>query len=60
MRALTHRRSENHRQECWHIYYGDVHAGTIAIRSGGEVLKRLFRMRFLQVFQILFIGTGNA
>ena len=22
------------REECWHIYYGDVHAGTIAIRSG--------------------------
>jgi hypothetical protein len=21
-------------EECWHIYYGDVHAGTIAIRSG--------------------------
>jgi hypothetical protein len=23
------RRSEHHRQECWHIYYGDVHVGTI-------------------------------
>jgi hypothetical protein len=22
------------REECWHIYYGDVHAGTVAIRSG--------------------------
>jgi hypothetical protein len=22
------------REECWHVYYGDVHAGTLAIRSG--------------------------
>jgi hypothetical protein len=22
------------RDECWHVYYGDVHAGTLAIRSG--------------------------
>ncbi len=22
------------REECWHFYYGDVHAGTIAIRTG--------------------------
>jgi hypothetical protein len=32
--ALTRRRSTDAREECWHIYYGDVHAGTIAIRSG--------------------------
>jgi hypothetical protein len=31
---LTRRRSEHHRQECWHIYYGDVHVGTIAERTG--------------------------
>lgn len=30
---LTRRRSED-RQNCWHIYYGDVHAGTIAMRVG--------------------------
>jgi hypothetical protein len=22
------------RDECWHVYYGDVHAGTLAIRTG--------------------------
>jgi hypothetical protein len=33
MPALTRRRSEE-RQVCWHIYYGDVHAGTIAMRVG--------------------------
>ena len=31
---LTRRRSSDAREECWHVYYGDVHAGTIAIRSG--------------------------
>jgi hypothetical protein len=31
--ALTRRRSAD-RQDCWHIYYGDVHAGTIAMRAG--------------------------
>jgi hypothetical protein len=33
MPALTHRRYPE-RQDCWHVYYGDVHAGTIAIRVG--------------------------
>jgi hypothetical protein len=31
---LTRRRSKDAREECWHVYYGDVHVGTIAIRSG--------------------------
>jgi hypothetical protein len=33
MPALTRRRSAD-RPDCWHIYYGDVHAGTIAKRVG--------------------------
>jgi len=33
MPTLTRRRSA-HRQQCWHIYYGDVHVGTIAERVG--------------------------
>jgi hypothetical protein len=32
MAALTRRRSTDAREECWHIYYGDV--GTIAKRVG--------------------------
>jgi hypothetical protein len=23
--------------DCWHVYYGDVHVGTIALRSGAPV-----------------------
>jgi hypothetical protein len=34
MPALTRRRSPEHRQECWEIYFGDVHAGTIMARIG--------------------------
>ena len=34
MPALTRRRSTDARQECWHIYYGDVRVGTIARRVG--------------------------
>ena len=34
MPTLTRRRSIDAREECWHVYYGDVLAGTIAIRSG--------------------------
>ena len=30
---LTRRRPAD-RQDCWHIYYGDVHAGTITMRAG--------------------------
>jgi hypothetical protein len=34
MPALTRRRSTDAREECWHIYYGDVRVGTIARRVG--------------------------
>lgn len=34
MTALTRRRDPEAREECWHIYYGDVRVGTIALRSG--------------------------
>jgi hypothetical protein len=34
MPALTRRRDVESRQEYWLIYYGDVHVGTIAVRSG--------------------------
>jgi hypothetical protein len=34
MPALTRRRDHDRREECWLIYYGDIHVGTIAIRSG--------------------------
>jgi hypothetical protein len=33
MPALTRRRTSD-RRDCWHVYYGDVHVGTIAIRTG--------------------------
>ena len=34
MPALTRRRSTDAREDCWHIYYGDVRVGTIARRVG--------------------------
>jgi hypothetical protein len=34
MPELTRRRYPEYREECWHIYYGDVHVGTIAVRAG--------------------------
>jgi hypothetical protein len=34
MTELVRRRDQDTREECWLIYYGDVHVGTIAIRSG--------------------------
>jgi hypothetical protein len=36
MPALTRRRYSE-RQDCWHVYYGDVHVGTIAIQPGVPV-----------------------
>jgi hypothetical protein len=42
MPALTRRRSTDAREECWHIYYGDVRVGTIEIeiiRSGNLEAK---------------------
>jgi hypothetical protein len=37
MPELTRRRSTDAREECWHVYYGYVHVGTIALRSGALV-----------------------
>ena len=34
MPELTRRRSTDAREECWHVHYGDVLAGTIAIGNG--------------------------
>ena len=34
MPVLTRRRDHDGREECWLIYFGDVHVGTIAVRSG--------------------------
>jgi hypothetical protein len=34
MPALTRRRDPEAREECWDVYYGDVHAGAIALRAG--------------------------
>ena len=34
MPELTRRRYPEARDECWHVYYGDVDAGTLAIRTG--------------------------
>ncbi|SHH07357.1 hypothetical protein SAMN05444169_5595 [Bradyrhizobium erythrophlei] len=36
MPALTRRRYPE-RPDCWHVYYGDVHVGTIASRAGAPV-----------------------
>ena len=33
MPTLTRRRYPE-RLDCWHVFYGDIHVGTIAIRSG--------------------------
>jgi len=32
--ALTRRRNADAPEECWHVVYGDVHVGKIAIRAG--------------------------
>jgi hypothetical protein len=37
MPALTRRRNPDAPEDCWHVDCGDVHGGTIAIRSGCPV-----------------------
>ncbi|SHN86774.1 hypothetical protein [Bradyrhizobium erythrophlei] len=37
MPALTRRRSDNPHQVTWHVYWGDVHVGTIGERAGVPV-----------------------
>jgi hypothetical protein len=50
---LSRRRNPKAPEECWHVYWGDIRAGTIEIRSGipydedpwGRVRKRLCHKR---------------
>jgi hypothetical protein len=51
MPELTRRRSTDAPEECWHIYFGDVHVGTIEIRTG------IVAARAAQTFQDKFIGS---
>jgi hypothetical protein len=48
MPALTRRRDHNRPQECWLIFYGDVHAGTIAecVGNPGAAPKWQWRCGF--------------
>jgi hypothetical protein len=48
MSALTRRRDRNLPQECWRIYYGDVHVGTIAqcVGNPGAAPKWQWRCGF--------------
>jgi hypothetical protein len=32
MPELTRRRSSDAHEDCWHIYWGDIRAGTISVR----------------------------
>ena len=53
------------RQDCWHIYYGDVHAGTIAMRVGnlqvdGAIYKAAYSMISPRVLQRFGEGTCIA
>ena len=34
MPELTRRRSDNEHRETWHVYYGDIHVGSIGERAG--------------------------
>jgi len=46
MCELTRRRSAEAREECWHIYYGDINAGIErAIREGLAVAARIRDLR---------------
>jgi hypothetical protein len=45
MPALTRRRDHNVPQECWRVYYGDVHAGTIAQCIGNPVAAPKWQWR---------------
>ena len=45
MPELTRRRSTDAPEECWHVYYGDVHAGTIAIRLAASRAANLTQSR---------------
>ena len=70
MPALTRRRNLEAAEECWHVYYGDVRVGTIAIRERRGIPPSLDRARLarepsklklLSIFLlVVFAGTTPA
>jgi hypothetical protein len=43
--ALTRRRGPEAREECWHIYYGDARAGSIARGAGVGSVEPFWQWR---------------
>jgi hypothetical protein len=62
MPALTRRRCPEAREECWRIYFGTVHVGTIAIRSGVPVYQDQWswRLGFYPVSHRGEVAAGTA
>jgi hypothetical protein len=44
MPALTRRRNLEAPDECWHVFFGDVRVGTIAIRTWHAAWRRSLGM----------------
>lgn len=45
MTTLTRRRDRNAGQETWLICYGDIHVGTIGLRSGNPIERNAWQWR---------------
>jgi hypothetical protein len=59
MAALTRRRSADHRHQCWHIYYGDAHVGTIAERVGNPMTPSRGNGRSVSILDHIRTNTGS-
>jgi hypothetical protein len=62
MPALTRRRANETHQQCWQIFYGDVHVGTITERAGvpHDVDQWGWRCAFYPATHRLIQADGTA
>ena len=51
------------RPDCWHVYYGDAHAGTIAKSAGIPWDKKMYRsikLSLVLIFVALLVNAASA
>jgi hypothetical protein len=58
MPELTHRRSFNAPAECWHVFYGRVRVGTIALRANDEDHLWCWSCRFYPTAELRECPSG--
>jgi hypothetical protein len=60
MPKLSRRRNPDAPEECWHVYYSDVHVGTIAIREATDLDRYASQGLAVSILKLLKYGRAET